>query len=105
MSSPQKRTNWFSSALVRLVVLGNWLLGRHATDPRVVAAGLVVSAGAGVLLGPSFFCRHTTDPRVVAADLLVIQRLLGHSNITTTRYLHLSDADLLAGVDQAIPAA
>jgi integrase len=93
MSSPQKRTNWFSSALVPLVVL------------RVVAAGLVVSAGAGVLLGPSFFCRHTTDPRVVAADLLVIQRLLGHSNITTTRYLHLSDADLLAGVDQAIPAA
>jgi site-specific recombinase XerD len=37
-------------------------------------------------------------------DLHVVQRLLGHSNIaTTTRYLHLSDADLLAAVDRAFP--
>jgi hypothetical protein len=28
---------------------------------------------------------------------------MGHSNITTTRYLHLQDADLLAAVDQAFP--
>ena len=34
----------------------------------------------------------------------VVQRLMGHSNIaTTTRYLHLSDADLLAAVDRAFP--
>jgi site-specific recombinase XerD len=30
--------------------------------------------------------------------------LMGHSNIaTTTRYLHLSDADLLEAVDRAFP--
>jgi site-specific recombinase XerD len=37
-------------------------------------------------------------------DLHVVQRLLGHSNIaTTTRYLHLSDADLLEAIDRAFP--
>ena len=31
-------------------------------------------------------------------------RLMGHSNIaTTTRYLHLVDADLLDAVDRAYP--
>jgi site-specific recombinase XerD len=31
---------------------------------------------------------------------------MGHSNIvTTSRYLHLSDADLLAAVDRAFPAS
>ena len=36
------------------------------------------------------------------ADIHVAQRLLGHSNIaTTTRYLHLSDADLAEAVDKA----
>jgi site-specific recombinase XerD len=34
----------------------------------------------------------------------VVQRLLGHSSInTTTRYLHLTDADLLNAVDRAFP--
>jgi len=37
-------------------------------------------------------------------DIHVVQHLMGHCNsATTTRYLHLSDADLLAAVDRAFP--
>lgn len=37
-------------------------------------------------------------------DLHVVQRLLGHSNLeTTTRYLHLLDADLRAAIDRTYP--
>jgi len=36
-------------------------------------------------------------------DIRVVQRLMGHSNIATTRYLHLSDADLLEAIDRVFP--
>lgn len=50
--------------------------------------------------------RHTYATSLVwrGEDLHVGQRLMGHSNIaTTSRYLHLSDADLSAAVDWEFP--
>ena len=50
--------------------------------------------------------RHSYATSLVrrGEDIHVVQRLMGHSNIaTTSRYLHLQDADLLAAIDRAFP--
>ena len=50
--------------------------------------------------------RHTYATSLVrrGEDIHVVQRLMGHSNIaTTSRYLHLSDADLIEAIDRAFP--
>jgi site-specific recombinase XerD len=50
--------------------------------------------------------RHTYATSLVrrGGGIHVVQRLMGHSNIaTTSRYLHLVDADLLAAFDRAFP--
>jgi len=50
--------------------------------------------------------RHSYATSLVSRgeDIHVVQRLMGHSNIaTTSRYLHLSDADLIEAIDRAFP--
>ena len=51
--------------------------------------------------------QHTYATSLVrrGEDIHVVWRLMGRSNIatTTTRYLHLLDADLLDAVDRAFP--
>jgi integrase/recombinase XerD len=71
---------------------------------------LVRAAGTGAGVSGRHFphrWRHSYATSLLrrGADIHVVQRLLGHSNIaTTTRYLHLSDADLTDAVDKAFPA-
>ena len=75
----------------------------------LTVAKLVQRAGTGGVTGRHFPHRwrhsYATSLLCRGVDIHVVQRLLGHSNIaTTTRYLHLSDADLSDAVDKAFPA-
>jgi site-specific recombinase XerD len=73
-------------------------------------AKLLQRAGTGAGITGRHFphrWRHSYATSLLwrGADIHVVQRLLGHANIaTTTRYLHLSDADLADAVDKAFPA-
>ena len=83
------------------------LRGRYG--PRALH-NLVVEAGTSAGVAGRHFAhrwRHTYATSLVrrGEDIHVVQRLMGHSNIaTTSRYLHLSDADLLEAIDRAFPA-
>jgi site-specific recombinase XerD len=86
---------------------GERYAGRYG--PMTVAK-LVQRAGTGAGVSGRHFphrWRHSYATSLLrrGVDIHVVQRLLGHSNIaTTTRYLHLSDADLTDAVDRAFPA-
>ena len=80
------------------------LRGRYG--PRALH-DLVLEAGTSAGVTGRHFAhrwRHTYATSLVRGgeDIHVVQRLMGHSNIAaTSRYLHLSDADLLDAVDRA----
>jgi len=77
--------------------------GPRALHNLVLEAG--TSAGVAGRHHPHRW-RHTYATSLVrrGEDIHVVQRLMGHSNIaTTTRYLRLSDADLLEAIDRAFP--
>jgi site-specific recombinase XerD len=80
--------------------------GRYS---RGCVHGLVREAGASAGVSGRHFAhrwRHTyaTSLMVRGEDIHVVQRLMGHATIaTTTRYLHLSVADLTDAVDRAFP--
>jgi site-specific recombinase XerD len=80
------------------------LRGRYG--PRALH-NLVVEAGTSAGVAGRHFAhrwRHTYATSLVrrGEDIHVVQRLMGHSNIaTTSRYLHLSDADLIEAIDRA----
>jgi site-specific recombinase XerD len=82
------------------------LRGRYG--PRALH-NLVVEAGTSAGVTGRHFAhrwRHTYATSLVrrGEDIHVVQRLMGHSNIaTTSRYLHLSDADLIEAIDRAFP--
>jgi site-specific recombinase XerC len=77
--------------------------GLRSIHDLVWAAG--VGAGVGGAALPAPLAPLLRDqPLTPGADIHVVQRLLGHSNFaSTTRYLHLSDADLADAVDKAFP--
>jgi hypothetical protein len=99
-----------------LLSLGVLVLGLRGHGPVVVAevpglpalgAGLGTPGVGGLVPGAEVLAVCHQNP--VGPTRLPFsrcsQRLLGHTNIaTTTRYLHLSDADLAAAVDRAFPA-
>ena len=81
---------------------------RGPYGPRALH-NLVVEAGTSAGVAGRHFAhrwRHSYATSLIrrGEDIHVVQRLMGHSNIaTTSRYLHLSDADLLDAVDRAFP--
>ena len=83
------------------------LRGRYG--PRALH-DLVAEAGTSAGVTGRHFphrWRHSCATSLLrrGVDIHIVQRLMGHSNIaTTTRYLHLVDADLLDAVDRAYPA-
>lgn len=82
------------------------LRGRYG--PRALH-NLVLEAGTSAGVAGRHFphrWRHSYATSLVrrGEDIHVVQRVMGHSNIaTTTRYLHLSDADLLEAIDRGFP--
>ena len=84
------------------------LSGRHE---KHAVHNLVRRAGAKAGVSGRHFphrWRHSYATSLVrrGEDIHVVQRLMGHSNIaTTSRYLHLSDADLIDAVDRAFPGS
>ncbi len=83
------------------------LRGRYG--PRAVH-DLVCEAGTSAGVGGRHFphrWRHTYATSLLrrGVDIHIVQRLMGHSNIaTTSRYMHLVDADLIEAIDRAFPA-
>ena len=75
----------------------------------MTVAKLVERAGTGAGVGGRHFphrWRHSYATSLLrrGVDIHVVQRLMGHANIaTTTRYLHLSDADLSDVGGQGVP--
>ena len=82
------------------------LRGRYG--PRALH-DLVLEAGTSAGVAGRHFphrWRHTYATSLIrrGEDIHIVQRLMGHSNIaTTSRYMHLSDADLIDAVDRAFP--
>jgi site-specific recombinase XerD len=82
------------------------LRGRYG--PRALH-DLIVEAGTSAGVAGRHFAhrwRHSYATSLVrrGEDIHVVQGLMGHSNIaTTSRYLHLSDADLIDAIDRAFP--
>jgi site-specific recombinase XerD len=82
------------------------LRGRYG--PRALY-GLVLEAGTSAGVAGRHFphrwrLSYATSLVRRGEDIHVVQRLMGHSSITTTtRYLRLQDADLLAAIDRAFP--
>jgi len=93
---------------VRLATLALGCL-RYRHDEVFTGHTAMPAAGTSTGVAGRHFAhrwRHSYATSLVrrGEDIHVVQRLMGHSNIaTTSRYLHLSDADLLAAVDRAFP--
>ena len=87
-------------------------LSRHAgaVDRQIVTLICQRAGDRAGVAGPHHphRWRHSFATELLRAgtDLVVVQRLLGHTNLeTTTRYLHLADADLRAAIDRVWPHA